>query len=101
MDDYSPAKNLMTMCFTYYYIGTSPVQSLYMSSISESVEFRIMWVFYINTTWCLAAARNFTSVNKVVFHLVPPNGFLRGPRKNPLNVGADPLIFNCRLDLDD
>lgn len=22
MDDYSPAKNLMTMCFTYYYIGT-------------------------------------------------------------------------------
>ncbi|XP_035981946.1 uncharacterized protein KIAA0513 homolog isoform X2 [Fundulus heteroclitus] len=24
MDDYSPAKNLMTMCFTYYYIGKSP-----------------------------------------------------------------------------
>uniref|UniRef100_A0A7N9ANR6 KIAA0513 n=1 Tax=Mastacembelus armatus TaxID=205130 RepID=A0A7N9ANR6_9TELE len=23
MDDYSPAKNLMTMCFTYYYIGKS------------------------------------------------------------------------------
>ncbi|XP_036400152.1 uncharacterized protein KIAA0513 homolog isoform X2 [Megalops cyprinoides] len=23
MDDYSPAKNLMTMCFTYYYIGRS------------------------------------------------------------------------------
>lgn len=22
MDDYSPAKNLMTMCFTYYYTGT-------------------------------------------------------------------------------
>lgn len=22
MDDYSPAKNLMTMCFTYYYYGT-------------------------------------------------------------------------------
>lgn len=21
MDDFSPAKNLMTMCFTYYYIG--------------------------------------------------------------------------------
>jgi len=21
MDDYSPAKNLMTMCFTYYYSG--------------------------------------------------------------------------------
>lgn len=21
MDDYSPAKNLMTMCFTYYYMG--------------------------------------------------------------------------------
>lgn len=21
MDDYSPAKNLMTMCFTYYYYG--------------------------------------------------------------------------------
>uniref|UniRef100_A0A8D3ED61 KIAA0513 n=1 Tax=Scophthalmus maximus TaxID=52904 RepID=A0A8D3ED61_SCOMX len=38
MDDYSPAKNLMTMCFTYYYIGTSPVQSLYMSSISESAN---------------------------------------------------------------
>ncbi|KAG7522474.1 hypothetical protein JOB18_023215 [Solea senegalensis] len=24
MDDYSPAKNLMTMCFTYYYIGKCP-----------------------------------------------------------------------------
>ncbi|KAG8012846.1 hypothetical protein GBF38_020769 [Nibea albiflora] len=24
MDDYSPAKNLMTMCFTYYYTGKSP-----------------------------------------------------------------------------
>ncbi|XP_028287512.1 uncharacterized protein KIAA0513 homolog isoform X2 [Parambassis ranga] len=24
MDDYSPAKNLMTMCFTYYYIGKAP-----------------------------------------------------------------------------
>ncbi|KAM9808136.1 uncharacterized protein KIAA0513 homolog [Neosynchiropus ocellatus] len=24
MDDYSPAKNLMTMCFTYYYIGRCP-----------------------------------------------------------------------------
>ncbi|XP_068459577.1 uncharacterized protein KIAA0513 homolog isoform X2 [Clinocottus analis] len=24
MDDYSPAKNLMTMCFTYYYSGRSP-----------------------------------------------------------------------------
>ncbi|XP_035521453.1 uncharacterized protein KIAA0513 homolog isoform X2 [Morone saxatilis] len=24
MDDYSPAKNLMTMCFTYYYSGKSP-----------------------------------------------------------------------------
>ncbi|XP_067444832.1 uncharacterized protein KIAA0513 homolog isoform X2 [Thunnus thynnus] len=23
MDDYSPAKNLMTMCFTYYYVGKS------------------------------------------------------------------------------
>ncbi|XP_034031622.1 uncharacterized protein KIAA0513 homolog isoform X2 [Thalassophryne amazonica] len=23
-DDYSPAKNLMTMCFTFYYIGKSP-----------------------------------------------------------------------------
>lgn len=23
MDDYSPAKNLMTMCFTYYYTGIS------------------------------------------------------------------------------
>lgn len=21
MDDFSPAKNLMTMCFTYYYVG--------------------------------------------------------------------------------
>ncbi|XP_074533875.1 uncharacterized protein KIAA0513 homolog isoform X2 [Halichoeres trimaculatus] len=24
MDDYTPAKNLMTMCFTYYYLGRSP-----------------------------------------------------------------------------
>ena len=24
MDDFGPAKNLMTMCFTYYHIGEEP-----------------------------------------------------------------------------
>lgn len=24
MDDFGPAKNLMTMCFTYYHIGKAP-----------------------------------------------------------------------------
>lgn len=24
MDDFGPAKNLMTMCFTYYHIGKTP-----------------------------------------------------------------------------
>lgn len=40
MDDYSPAKNLMTMCFTFYYIGKIllPADGLlkYLSILSRS-----------------------------------------------------------------
>lgn len=41
MDDFSPAKNLMTMCFTYYYIGKgawlemSPVHGKGVGGVSQ------------------------------------------------------------------
>lgn len=35
MDDYSPAKNLMTMCFTYYYTGKISLHLLPSSTVSD------------------------------------------------------------------
>lgn len=52
MDDYSPAKNLMTMCFTYYYIGKvlfilSIIFTLYLSRMSLILNCQSCYCFTV------------------------------------------------------